>query len=234
MLVLAALMLGNGPDSEVSEKLCEGVGQVVGVEAAGVGEDPGVAAAEESLLEADAGVFDAGNDAVGTYADEGDDGGAPKFYLGFEAPAAGAKFFVCEFIGAGGGAFDDIGDAEFQVEKEGFFKWGEEARGEAAGVEGGPEAVAGAAEVVADGGGVEAGVDAGEEDDEVFGDKIRDDRVACGEELGFGGFPGSGQCTVHSAMSLERILPAVGMLRRKLVMLRLPSTKLSYPFTGRV
>ena len=41
-----------------------------------------------------------------------------------------------------------------------------------------------------DGGGVEAGVDAGEEDDEVFGGEIRDGLVARGEELGFGGFPG--------------------------------------------
>ena len=195
----------NGPEAEVSEELCEGGGLVVGVEAAGVGEDPGVAAAEGGLLEADAGVFDAGDDAVGADADEGDDGGAPAFDFGFEALAAGAKFVVGEFIGAGGGAFDDVGDAEFEVEKEGSFKGGEEARGEAAAVEGGPEAVAGAAEVAADGGGVEAGVDAGEEDDEVFGDEIRDELVVRGEELGFGGFPGGGQCPIHAAASLEGI-----------------------------
>ena len=93
-------MLCNGPEAEVSEELCEGGRLVVGVEAAGVGEDPGVAAAEGGLLEADAGVFDAGNDAVGTDADEGDDGGAPTFDFGFEALAAGAKFVVREFIGA--------------------------------------------------------------------------------------------------------------------------------------
>ena len=196
-------MLCNGPEAEVSEELCEGGGLVVGVEAAGVGEDPGVAAAEGGLLEADAGVFDAGDDAVGADADEGDDGGAPAFDFGLEALAAGAKFVVGEFIGAGGGAFDDVGDAEFEVEKEGFFKGGEEARGEAAAVEGGPEAVAGAAEVAADGGGVEAGVDAGEEDDEVFGGEIRDELVVRGEELGFGGFPGGGQCPIHRAESLE-------------------------------
>ena len=115
-------MLCNGPEAEVSEELCEGGGLVVGVEAAGVGEDPGVAAAEGGLLEADAGVFDAGDDAVGADADEGDDGGAPAFDFGFEAPAAGAKFVVGEFIGAGGGALDDVGDAEFEVEKEGSFK----------------------------------------------------------------------------------------------------------------
>ena len=234
MLILAALVLGNGPEAEVSEELCEGSGQVVGVEAAGVGEDPGVAAAEGGLLEADAGVFDAGNDAVGTDADKGDDGRSPAFDFGLEALGACAKFLVCEFIGAGGGAFDDIGDAEFEVEKEGFFKGGEEARGESAGVEGGPEAVAGAAEVVADGGGVEAGVDTDEEDDEVFGDKIRDDPVVRGEEIGFGGFPGGGQYPIHSAASLEGILLAVRMLRLEVVILKLLSIKLSYAFTGRV
>src|SRR6266403_2260232 len=59
-------------------------------------------------------------------------------------------------------------------------KGGEESRSEAAAVEGGPEAVAGAAEVAADGGGVEAGIDAGEENDEVFGDEIRDELVVRG------------------------------------------------------
>jgi hypothetical protein len=42
-------VLCNGPEAEVSEELCEGGGLVVGVEAAGVGEDPGVAAAEGGL-----------------------------------------------------------------------------------------------------------------------------------------------------------------------------------------
>jgi hypothetical protein len=159
--------------------LCEGGGLIVGVEAAGVGEDPSVATTEGVFLEADSGIFDAGNDAVGADADEGDDGGAPTFNFGCEALAAGAKFVVREFIGAGGGALDDVGDAEFQAEKEGSFKGGKVARGEAAAVEGGPEAVAGAAEVAADGGGVEPRVDAGEEDDEVFGDEIRDAARRC-------------------------------------------------------
>ena len=65
-----------------------------------------MAAAEGALLEADAGVFDAGDNAVGADADEGDDGGAPAFDFGLEALAAGAKFVVCEFIGSRGGAFD--------------------------------------------------------------------------------------------------------------------------------
>jgi hypothetical protein len=84
-------VLCNGPDAEVSEKFCEGGGLVVGVQATGVGEDPGVAAAEGDLLEADVGVFDAGDDAVGADAEERDDGGAPPFDLGLQALAAGAK-----------------------------------------------------------------------------------------------------------------------------------------------
>lgn len=174
-------VLCNGPDAEVSEELCEGGGLIVGIEATGVGEDPGVAAAEKGILAADAGVFDAGDDAVGTDADERDDGGAPALDFGFKALAAGAKFVVGKFIGAGRGPFDDVGDAEFEVEKKGTLKRGEEARGEAAAVERGPKAVAGAAEVTADGGCVKAGVNAGEENDEVFGDQIRDALAVCGE-----------------------------------------------------
>src|SRR5277367_6450420 len=162
-LLSSARVLCNGPEAEVSEELCEGGGLVVGVEAAGVGEDPGVAAAEWGLLEADTGVFDAGDNAVGADADEGDDGGAPAFDFGFEALAAGAKFVVGEFIGAGGGAFDDVGDAELEVEKQGILKGREKSRREAAPVKGWPEPVAGPPKVPADGGGVKAGVDAGKE-----------------------------------------------------------------------
>ena len=195
----AAPVLCHGPESEVSEEPCEGGGLVVGVDTAGIGEDPGVAAAEGDLLEADAGVLDAGDDAVGTDADEGDDGGTPAFDFGFEALAAGAKFVVGQFIGASGGAFDDVGDAKFEVEKEGILKRGEEAWREAAIVKGGPKTVAGAAEVPADGGRVKAGVDTGEQNNEVFRDEIRDALVACGEKLHFGGFPRGGQCPIHNS-----------------------------------
>ena len=85
-----------------------------------------MAAAEKVLLQTDAGVFDAGDDAVGSDADEGDDGGPPALDFGFEAPAAGAKLIGGEFISAGGGALDDVGDAETEVEKERTFKGGEE------------------------------------------------------------------------------------------------------------
>jgi hypothetical protein len=164
---LAVPVLCNGPNAEISEEFREGGGQVVGVEAAGVGKNPSVAVAEKGFLEADASVFDTGDDPVRANPDKGDDGRAPASDFGLEAPAAVAKFVVGEFIRAGGGALDDVGDAELEVKKKGFFKRGEEARGESAAVKGGPEAIARAAEMVTDGGGVEAGVDAHEKDDEV-------------------------------------------------------------------
>ena len=111
-------MLCKGPNAEVSEEFREGGGQVVGVEAAGVGKNPSVAVAEKEFLEADAGVFDTGDDAVGVNADKGDDGWAPAIHFDQEALSAGAELFVGELIGAGGGAFDDIGDAELEFEKE--------------------------------------------------------------------------------------------------------------------
>ena len=94
----------------------------MGVDAAGVGKNPGVAAAERGFLQAHAGVLNAGDDSVGANADESDDSRSPAFDFGFEPPAAGAKFVVAELIGPGGGAFDDVGDAKFQVEKKRFFK----------------------------------------------------------------------------------------------------------------
>ena len=95
----------------------KGGGLVVGVEPAGVGKDPCVAAAERGVLEADLGVLDAGDDAIWPDADERDDGGAPPFDFGFEPLAAGAKFVVGEFIGSCGGAIDNVGDAEFEFEE---------------------------------------------------------------------------------------------------------------------
>ena len=109
-------MLGNGPNAELSEESREGGWQVVGVEAAGVGKHPGVAAAKQGLLEADPSVFDTGDDAVGANANKRDDGRAPASDFGLEAPAARSKFVVGQFIRAGGGALDDVGDAVPEVE----------------------------------------------------------------------------------------------------------------------
>ena len=115
-------MLCNGPNAKVSEELREGGGQVVGVEATGVGKNPSVAVAEKVLLEADAGVFDTGDNAVGVNADKGDDGRAPASDFGLETPAAGTKFVIGEFIRASSGALDDVGDAELEVKKKGSLR----------------------------------------------------------------------------------------------------------------
>jgi hypothetical protein len=90
----------------------------MGVEATGVGKHPGVAAAEKRLLEADMGIFDTGDDAVGVNANEGGDGRTPASDFGLEAPAARAKFVVGKFIRSSGSALDDVGDAVSEVEKE--------------------------------------------------------------------------------------------------------------------
>jgi hypothetical protein len=184
-------VLCNCPAAKVREELREGGGQVVGVQSAGVGENPSVAAAEGLLLEADLGVLYTRDDAVGVNADKGDDGRTPAPDFLQEAAAAGAKLVVGEFIRAGGGAIDNVGDPELEIEKKRFFKRGEEARSESAAVQGGPEAIAGAAEVAADGGGVEAGIDAREEHDEILACEIRYALVTRSEDLGFAGLPRS-------------------------------------------
>ena len=127
-------MLGMGPKAEFFEELRECSGLVMGVEAAGVWENPGMAPAEEIVLQADAGVFDARDDAIGSDADERDDGRSPAFHLGLEPPAAGAKFVVGEFIGPGRRAGNDVRDAELEVEQTIAFKRREETRREAAAV----------------------------------------------------------------------------------------------------
>jgi hypothetical protein len=110
-------VFGRRPEAELSEELCEDRGLVMGVQAARVGEDPGVAAAEAFFLKADAGVFDPGDDAVGTDADESDHGGTPAFDFGLEPLATGAKFLMREFIGPRGCTFDDVGDAKLEIEE---------------------------------------------------------------------------------------------------------------------
>jgi hypothetical protein len=152
-----------------------------------------VAAAKETFLETDAGVFDAGDNAVWTDTNEGDDRWPPEFDFSPEAPPAGAKFVISEFIGAGSWAVDDAGDAEFKVEKERVFKRGEDARRKAAAVERGPEPIARPGEVTTSGRGVEARINTSKKDDEVFSDEIRDAIIVRCAELSFGRFPGAGQ-----------------------------------------
>ena len=127
-------MLCNGPNTKISEESRQGGRLVVGIYSAGVGQDPCPATAEERLLKADVRIFDAGDDPVGVDADERGNSRSPAFNFGLEALTAGAKLIVGEFIGAGGGALDDVGDAEFEIEKKSFFKGREKSRREPAAV----------------------------------------------------------------------------------------------------
>ena len=103
-------VLCKGPLTEISKKLCESGGLVMGIETTGVGKYPDMTAAEAGLLKADAGGFVARDDTVRTDTDERGDGGAPALHLNFEPLAAGAKLFVAQLIGTGGRAFDDVYD----------------------------------------------------------------------------------------------------------------------------
>jgi len=196
----AAPVLGNGPVAEISKEPGKGRGLVMGVEAAGVGKQPGMAAAEAGLLKSHACVFNPGDDTVWVEADKRDNCRAPSFDLDLQTLAPGAQFVVGEFVGTGGGALDDVGDAKVEVKQEGFFKRREEARREAASIEGRPKAVARTTEMVADGGGIEAGIDADKQDDEVFRDEIGDELVVRSLNLGLGGLPECRQCPVHGAL----------------------------------
>src|SRR5262245_25691182 len=69
-------------------------------------------------------------------------------------------------------------------------------------MERGPEAIAGPAEVSADGGRVETGVNTGEENNQVFGDEIGHALVVSGEELGFGRFPRRGVFPFHRVRNI--------------------------------
>ena len=137
-------------------------------------------------------MFVARDDAVGTDADERDDSWTPAFDLRLESLTAGAKFVVGQFVSAGCRAFDDVCDTELQVQEQGFFKGRENARGEAATVQCWPEAVAGAAEMMAYGGSIEAGIDADEQDHEILRRDIRNGLVVRSEDLGFGRLPRCG------------------------------------------
>lgn len=156
-----------------------------------------MAATNEFLLKADAGILGAGDNAVGANADKGDNDWAPAFDFTLKALATGAKLVVREFIGARCGTRDDVRDTKSEVEKEVAFKGGKESWRKAAVVEGRPKAVTRPAEVAADGGGVEPGIDTGEEDKEIFGNEIRDSFVVRGKQLVLGRFPRGGQFPFH-------------------------------------
>src|SRR5436309_3230137 len=91
---------------------------VVSVEAAGVGQYPEARAGDRVGLGADCGLGAVETGAVGGDSDDGDVVGRVCGGEGGEAGGAGAEFGGGEFVGAGGGAGDDVGDAEAVVEQQ--------------------------------------------------------------------------------------------------------------------
>ena len=110
----------------------------MGVEAAGVGEDPDPGAAEGTGLGADGGAGVAEGGAVGGDAGHGQDARAAVGDQGAEALASGAEFGGVELGGLGGGAGDQVGDAQAVAAEQVLLGWGQAPRGEAGQVQGGP------------------------------------------------------------------------------------------------
>src|SRR4051812_14564007 len=97
--------------------------------------------------------------AVSAHAEERDNARLVAAHLRGEAPASGDELGRLELVGARGRATDQVRDSIALLEEEVLFPGPEASRREAAGVQRRPEAVAGAREVVAGGGGVKPGVD---------------------------------------------------------------------------
>jgi hypothetical protein len=102
--------------------------------------------------------------AIGPHADESDRAGPEAADLGGKLLSTGDELGVGELIGRRGGAIDQVGEAIAQAEQLRVLGGMKQARRESRRVQRRPEAVAGAREVKARRGGIEAWVDAAEQD----------------------------------------------------------------------
>jgi hypothetical protein len=124
-------------------------------------------------------------------ADKRDNRRAPPFDLRFKPSPARAKFVVRELISTGRGTFNDIGNAISKIKKKRPLKGRKKAWSKSAAKKSRPKSIARPAKMPPDGRGVEAGIDAREEHDQILGREIGNELVARGKDLGLGGFPGS-------------------------------------------
>ena len=144
----------------------------MGIEAARVGQYPQFGAGQGLWLAADADVLIAKRGSERPDAEHDHHSRAVAAQLGEQLPSAAGDFPGAEFAGRGGGAVDDVGDANAGFQQLALFLRRQLPRGEAGAVQGRPEAVAGAGEVLAEGGRVQAGVDADKQDVETGGDDV--------------------------------------------------------------
>lgn len=104
----------------------------MGVQAAGVGEQPDLGLPELFFLGTDIGVWSTKRDAVGGDTENREHFGLVSTELPPEGAAAPLEFFLGEFIGSHGRSSDHVRDAIAQLEKFGIFIWLKEARGKTA------------------------------------------------------------------------------------------------------
>ena len=97
--------------------------------------------------------------------------------------AAFDQLFARELVRGGGRAGDDVRDAEAELQQLALLRRMEEPRRESGAMERRPEAIAGTAEVLLHGRGVETGIDAAEEDVEMRRDDVRQGLARGGGEF---------------------------------------------------
>lgn len=170
-----------GEDAKVGEQTGEVGWLVVGVDATRIGEEPDLTIADQGGLEADdRSGFGEGN-AVGGEADHCKDPRSEAMELAAQSDGTSGELRGCELVGGGRRSRNEVGDTKPEGEEGSIFGWMIEARSEAGGMEGRPEAVAGSPEVVANRSAVKAGVNAAEQDSKVWGNDVAEplvDRVA--------------------------------------------------------
>jgi hypothetical protein len=158
----------------------------VRIEAAGVGQHPELRLADRIGLGADGGLRAVEGDAIGTDADHGEIARPVPLHFPRHDLRAGDELLGRQFISAERGAGHHVRDAVAELEQFVLLARIEESRRESAGKKGGPEAIARPAEVVADGGGVKARVDAAKQHLQPGSDHVLDGLVFRGDEVGGG------------------------------------------------
>jgi hypothetical protein len=144
----------------------------VRVEAARVRENPGEGVGREWVLPADRRIRLVEAATIGPDAENGDGARPEANGLVHQRARAAGQLLGGELVGARRRARAKVRDSDAQCQQGGVFLRRVEAGGEAGGVKGLPEAVPGPAEMVADGGGVEAGIDTAEQDAQAGRDHV--------------------------------------------------------------
>src|SRR5262245_36310276 len=144
MPVAAAAGDASGPPgrpAELGEETLEVRGLVVGVEPARVGQDPHGGGADGVRLSPEPGPRAAEGDAVRADAEEGDDARPVSPHLGGEAPPALDQLGRGQLVRRRGGPGDHVGDPVAERQERPLVVRRDDLVGEAAGVQGRPEAV---------------------------------------------------------------------------------------------